>query len=117
MSTTQSKWKVIDRATLKAKLDKNEKFQLWNVLGTEWYKPHANIQGSKWLAIEKLSGELIAKTEPKKDALIVTYCGGPQCPASKQAADKLVSLGYTNVYAYEGGLQDWKEGGLPFVSL
>ena len=48
---------------------------------------------------------------------IVTYCGGIKCPSSKQAADKLASLGYTNVWAYEGGLQDWTEGGLPLVKL
>ena len=34
---------------------------------------------------------------------------------SKQAAEKLASLGYTNVFAYEGGLKDWSEAGLPLV--
>ena len=52
-----------------------------------------------------------------KTDLIVTYCGGTQCPSSKQAAEKLVSLGYSIVFAYEGGLQDWQEGGFPFVTL
>ncbi len=117
MSTTQTKWKVIDRATLKAKLDKKESFQLWNVLTKEYYKPEANIPGSQWLPVDTLTEQLISAKAPKKDTLIVTYCGGLKCPSSRQAADKLVSLGYTNVHAYEGGLQDWQEGGLPFVKL
>ena len=31
--------------------------------------------------------------------------------------EKLASLGYTNVFAYEGGLKDWSEGGFPLVKL
>lgn len=48
-----------------------------------------------------------------KDAEIVTYCGGVNCPSSKQAAEKLAALGFTNVRAYEGGLEDWTGAGLP----
>ena len=48
-----------------------------------------------------------------KDAAIVVYCAGPTCPQSGQAAAKLVTLGFTNVRAYEGGLEEWKEAGLP----
>ena len=46
-----------------------------------------------------------------KDAEIVVYCGGPKCPQSRMAAEKLVKLGYENVRAYEGGLEEWKAAG------
>jgi len=36
--------------------------------------------------------------------------GGPTCPQSLQAAQKLTDLGYTNVRAYEGGLCFNSEG-------
>jgi rhodanese-related sulfurtransferase len=42
---------------------------------------------------------------------IVVYCGGPKCPQSRIAAEKLVRLGYENVRAYEGGLEEWKAAG------
>ena len=45
------------------------------------------------------------------DMLIVVYCAGPKCPQSLQAAQKLMDLGYTNVKAYEGGLEEWTNAG------
>jgi rhodanese-related sulfurtransferase len=55
--------------------------------------------------------------ELARDAEIITYCGGPKCPQSMLAAQKLVELGYTNVKAYEGGLEEWKAAGHEVVRL
>ncbi len=41
---------------------------------------------------------------PDKDAIILVYCRSGN--RSKQAADKLVALGYTNIYDF-GGIIDW----------
>lgn len=117
MTTTALTYKHITLKDLKAKIDKKEAFQLWNVLTKDYYKAEANIPGSKYVPVDSLTGELAAKLAPKKDEFIVTYCGGVKCPSSKQAADKLASLGYTNVHAFEGGLQEWSEAGFPFVAL
>ena len=46
-----------------------------------------------------------------KDALIVAYCGGPQCMAYKAAAKKAVALGYTNVKHLSAGISGWKDAG------
>ncbi|HEX6392745.1 MAG TPA: rhodanese-like domain-containing protein [Acidimicrobiales bacterium] len=51
---------------------------------------------------------------PDKGAAVVTYCAGPSCPNSKIAAERLETLGYTEVYAYEGGKEEWLAAGLPF---
>ncbi len=51
-------------------------------------------------------------TNLPKSAEIVVYCGGPKCPRSRMAADKLVKLGFENVRAYEGGLEEWRGAGL-----
>ena len=117
MSTTATKYRLIERAELKDLLDKKAPFQLWNTLTDEYYKADKNIAGSKRVPADKLTAKQAEELAPKKDELIVTYCGGTKCPSSKQAAEKLASLGYTNVAAYEGGLQDWVEAGLPLVSL
>jgi rhodanese-related sulfurtransferase len=51
----------------------------------------------------------LAKLLPKeKDALIVAYCGGPQCGAYKSAAKAAKDLGYTNVKHLKAGLSGWK---------
>ena len=67
--------------------------------------------------MDSLTQKLANEKVPAKTDAIITYCGGPQCTASKQAAEKLASFGYTNVSAYEGGLQDWSEAKLPLVKL
>jgi rhodanese-related sulfurtransferase len=107
---------LIDRSVLKQKLDHKFKFQLWNVLPKAHYDPTVNIPGSSWIPVDTLT-EALAKQKAKKDEYIVVYCGGGQCVSSKTAAEKLVSWGYTSVFTYEGGLADWKEGGLPLVKI
>ena len=46
-----------------------------------------------------------------KDALIVTYCGGPQCPLSHKLAHRLEGSGYTNVIEYREGIKGWTAAG------
>lgn len=42
---------------------------------------------------------------------IVVYCASAQCPASSEAAEELRKRGFANVYAYEGGMADWRSAG------
>lgn len=54
----------------------------------------------------------IASTLPAdKNALVVAYCGGPQCSAYKAAAKKATELGYTNVKHLSAGISGWKSAG------
>lgn len=117
MTTAATKYQTISRADLKARVDKKEKFHLWNVLTKEFYKPESNIAGSQWIPVDTLTEKLAGEKVAVKAETIVVYCGGPECPSSKQAAEKLSGFGYLNVLAYEGGLKDWAEGGLPLVKL
>jgi len=117
MATTQTHaFKIIDRSTLKGKLDRKEKFHLWNVLVPQYYNAEKNIPGSKWIPVDQLDQKLPSLGAGKNDEIVV-YCGSFTCPSSKQAAEKLARSGYTNVSAYEGGLADWIEGGLPVAKL
>jgi rhodanese-related sulfurtransferase len=56
-------------------------------------------------------GNEVRSTNLPKNAEIIVYCGGPKCPQSRMAAEKLAKLGYDNVRAYEGGLEAWKAAG------
>jgi len=91
-------------------LDSKRSFQFWNVLTNEWFGGE-NIAGSRRVPLDKVGNE-VRSTNLPKDAEIVVYCGGPKCPLSRMAAEKLEKLGYENVRAYEGGLEEWKSAGL-----
>jgi rhodanese-related sulfurtransferase len=79
-----------------------------DVNGTDSYK-----DGHIPTAIDfQASSGQIEKMLPKdKNALIVAYCGGPQCMAYKEAAKKAVALGYTNVKHLSAGISGWKSAG------
>ena len=58
------------------------------------------------------SKDKLADVLPKdKNALIVAYCGGPQCNAYKAAAKAAIAMGYTNVKHLSAGISGWKEAG------
>lgn len=60
------------------------------------------IENAILIPNESISG---APSElPDKDAVILIYCRSGN--RSKQVADKLVALGYTNIYDF-GGIIDW----------
>jgi rhodanese-related sulfurtransferase len=52
-------------------------------------------------------------TGGNKQYPIVLYCLSPQCWMSYNAALRAIELGYTNVLWYRGGIESWKNAGLP----
>ena len=53
---------------------------------------------------------------PSKDTPIVTYCDGQTCSMGFYAADKLAQRKFATVAVYAGGVREWKQIGLPFVT-
>jgi rhodanese-related sulfurtransferase len=101
-------FQTITKDELKGKMDRGEPVQIVNVLSPKSYLLGL-IKGSLKIPVDELdqrSGELDRSKE------VVTYCAGYQCTASREAAEKLAAKGF-NVRAYEGGITEWKEAGLP----
>lgn len=46
-----------------------------------------------------------------KDALVVTYCSGLECPAGNKLYIHLKKLGYKNILEYPFGIKGWLEAG------
>jgi len=101
---------TIETGALQAELASGRR-QAWNVLTDEYFKG-VNIAGTRRVPLDKVGEEVRAKQLPK-DTPIAVYCAGPKCPQSRLAAEKLQGLGYTDVVAYEGGLEEWEKAGLP----
>ena len=53
--------------------------------------------------------DMVESVIGSKDRKIVVYCANFDCDASPKAAQKLESAGFSQVYDYEGGTQDWFE--------
>lgn len=99
--------RTISTDELRQRLDHGHIAHLWNVLTSQYFTGEM-IPGSTRLPLDTIDH---ATTSVPKDAEIITYCGGPKCPQSAQAAQRLRELGYTNVRAYEEGLEGWKAAG------
>lgn len=51
--------------------------------------------------------EIVGRITGGKDRKIVVYCANFDCDASSKAARKLEAAGFTRIYDYEGGTEDW----------
>jgi len=43
---------------------------------------------------------------------LVFYCVDPQCPDARKTAVWVASQGFSGVWVYEGGMQEWKDAGM-----
>jgi rhodanese-related sulfurtransferase len=78
--------------------------------GSDSYKA-GHIPGAVDFEAQQAS---LAKILPAdKHALVVAYCGGPQCNAYTAAAKAAKALGYTNIKHLSAGISGWKEAGAP----
>ena len=93
--------RTISTDELRQRLDHGHIAHLWNVLTSQYFTGEI-IPGSNRMPLDTIGHATISVP---KDAEIITYCGGPKCPQSGQAAQRLRELGYTNVRAYEEGLE------------
>ncbi len=71
-----------------------------------------HIQGALSLTMEELE-KYPMKRPLDKDAVIVTYDNDCQNQFSAKAARKLESLGFRNVYDFQAGFDNYKQGALP----
>jgi len=104
----------ITREELKAKVDRGEDLVVVETLGPRYYED-AHLPGAiniPYTEVEELAPAML----PDRSVEIVVYCSNKACQNSPQAARRLTTLGYENVYDYEEGKQDWIEAGLPTES-
>ena len=102
-TTTEVTVKTISTQTISTQevrqlLDSKRSFEFWNVLTDEWFKGE-NISGSRRVPLDKVGNE-VRSTNLPRNAEIVVYCGGPKCPQSRMAAERLTKLFVC--YAAEG---------------
>ncbi|MGB3622294.1 MAG: rhodanese-like domain-containing protein [Ketobacter sp.] len=100
--------KSISRRDLEAMHDDvHRDFLLVNVLPKDTFN-RLHIRTSVNVPVDNASFETMMEyVAGSKHREIVLYCASFNCPASTEAAEKLEKAGFTSVYDYEGGTQDW----------
>lgn len=118
MYTTRNSWMLLSLFFLllvpgcwQESVQQKEKKLLYviNLLDKEWYTD-CHIKGSEHVPFDQLTS--FVSTLPKDTELIV-YCSNYFCTASRTAYQQLVAAGFTQVYAYEGGMAEWYQLGYP----
>jgi rhodanese-related sulfurtransferase len=90
---------------------------LVNVLDQSYFEDcHIDARGKKNVESLHVPFDQIvikAKSWDKSTCHIVTYCSNFLCSASGAAAKDLIDMGFEHVWAYEGGIAEWKQAGNP----
>ncbi|OGB97541.1 hypothetical protein A3F06_03350 [candidate division TM6 bacterium RIFCSPHIGHO2_12_FULL_36_22] len=86
-----------------------KKLVVVNVADQDTYN-ECHIKGSAQLDFDKVENVF---ADVDRDTPIVTYCANYQCSASGAVAQMLKDMGFTNVKAFEAGMAEWYQKGLP----
>lgn len=71
------------------------------------------IETSIGLQDTDTTAETLAKHLASKTTPVIFYCNGPKCGRSGKAAKIAVGLGYSKIYWFRGGWEEWTNKGLP----
>ena len=73
------------------------------------------IEGSHALPNTETNPETLAKAVPDKAQPVLFYCNGAKCGRSYESAKIAIAAGYTKIYWFRGGMEEWEAKGLPVV--
>ena len=109
--TEHSQHTAISAAQLKAWYDQGKPMAVIDARSAKYFDGTL-LPNARWLSVESSDNEIIAALPSKKEVIVV-YCASTTCPASGWLYDKLITMGYTTVYEYHEGIQDWIKQGFP----
>jgi rhodanese-related sulfurtransferase len=102
--------KTISREELRQKIENGDPFVLVDALSPMSFA-HSRLPGSINIPPERV--EAAPRVIPDRSSDIVVYCMNSECDSSVIVATRLRALGYTKVWHYADGKQDWIKAGLP----
>jgi rhodanese-related sulfurtransferase len=74
-----------------------------------------HLEGAIRLLDTDVSPETLARHVASKDTPVLFYCNGVKCGRAAKATERAVHLGYSNVFYYALGMEEWNKEGLPLV--
>ena len=73
------------------------------------------VEGALSLPDADTTCESLAKIISKKDSASLFYCNGIKCGRSAKAISTALNCGYSNIYWFRGGFEEWLEKGYPYL--
>jgi rhodanese-related sulfurtransferase len=104
---------TISRDELQRRIEQGNITVLEALPASYWEAEH--LPGAIAFPLDDIDGQA-AGLLPDKAAAIAVYCSNSVCNNSHVVAARLTELGYTSVFRYTEGKQDWIEAGLPIES-
>lgn len=103
---------TIDRESLRLKMGSADDLMIVEVLPKKSFDKF-HIPGAINVPVGSDDFAERIQAVANKDDEIVVYCQNTDCDASPRAAEKMEKLGFTRVFDYEAGKEDWRDAGLP----
>lgn len=100
--------KIKTAAELKTRMDADENLLVIHAVDADHYAA-GHVPGAVNINFETMTPEMLPAD---KDRPLVFYCVSPWCPVSRKAAARAAAWGHKNVWAYVGGIKDWKAAGM-----
>lgn len=72
----------------------------------------AHIKDAEWI-YHQTAKENPKVKDIKKDQLMIIYCGGPKCEQAEHLVDELEEMGFSSVFLFPGGMDEWRAAGYP----
>lgn len=105
--------KPLSRSEVQDKLANDPSVALVEVLDEEHYRKF-HLPDAVNVPISADDFDIrIQEVVPEESRPVIVYCLDAECQASPKAAQRMENLGYTDVFDYEAGKEDWKAAGLP----
>jgi len=78
-------------------------------------RKHGFIEGSVSLPDLQTNCASLAKVIPKKSSPVLLYCNGVNCGRSVTSTNIALKCGYTRLYWFRGGYEEWTAKSYPTV--
>jgi rhodanese-related sulfurtransferase len=112
-ATTELKHTTIKADELKSWYGQKKSMTVIDARGKQYFDGRT-LPDAKWLPYDSAEKDIVAAL-PDKKSVIVVYCASSGCPVAGWVYDKLHTLGYSNVYEYHEGFNDWQQKGYPIT--
>lgn len=73
------------------------------------------IEGSVSLPDEMTTCNALDEVAKSKDLPVLFYCNGPKCGRSAMSVRIAIHCGYSRVYWFRGGFEEWKQKRYPYI--